>query len=264
MHRKTIPKIGATLAALGLCAGLSTSASATLVNLSTAGASAGTLNGATFSQQYLPAGTGNFDPFLTIQANGTEQGYNTPGVMDAKGGGSGNTKNINLSDLTYDVNHNVLFSLDINESNGGKPGEEDSFLILNRVILIASSTPNLSVDTLNGFLLSGTTIYDSGEGNGVQLNFDLAPGSGYSDMLMSVPLAKFSGLTGNPYIYLYSAFGDYGSLLHAGYSSSDGFEEWRSSAAGTPIPEPTTVVAGALLLLPFGVSTLRALRKRRT
>ena len=33
---------------------------------------------------------------------------------------------------------------------------------------------------------------------------------------------------------------------------------------GTAIPEPSTVVAGALLLLPFGVSTLRMLRKSRT
>lgn len=30
------------------------------------------------------------------------------------------------------------------------------------------------------------------------------------------------------------------------------------------VPEPTTVIAGALLLLPFGVTTLRALRKQRT
>jgi hypothetical protein len=29
------------------------------------------------------------------------------------------------------------------------------------------------------------------------------------------------------------------------------------------VPEPTTVIAGALLLLPFGVSTLRILRKKR-
>jgi hypothetical protein len=29
-----------------------------------------------------------------------------------------------------------------------------------------------------------------------------------------------------------------------------------------PVPEPTTVVAGALLLLPFGMSTLRSLRKK--
>ncbi len=32
---------------------------------------------------------------------------------------------------------------------------------------------------------------------------------------------------------------------------------------GAPVPEPTTMIAGALLLLPFGVSTLRVLRKSR-
>jgi hypothetical protein len=31
----------------------------------------------------------------------------------------------------------------------------------------------------------------------------------------------------------------------------------------TAVPEPTTMIAGALLLLPFGASTLRMLRKRR-
>jgi hypothetical protein len=31
-----------------------------------------------------------------------------------------------------------------------------------------------------------------------------------------------------------------------------------------PVPEPTTMIAGALLLLPFGASTLRLLRKTRT
>ncbi len=30
------------------------------------------------------------------------------------------------------------------------------------------------------------------------------------------------------------------------------------------VPEPTTMIAGALLLLPFGASTLRMLRKNRT
>jgi len=32
----------------------------------------------------------------------------------------------------------------------------------------------------------------------------------------------------------------------------------------TPVPEPTTMIAGALLLLPFGASTLRFLRRNRT
>jgi hypothetical protein len=30
----------------------------------------------------------------------------------------------------------------------------------------------------------------------------------------------------------------------------------------TVVPEPTTMIAGALLLLPFGASTLRILRRR--
>ena len=34
--------------------------------------------------------------------------------------------------------------------------------------------------------------------------------------------------------------------------------------AVAPVPEPTTMIAGALLLLPFGASTLRLLRKRQT
>ncbi len=32
----------------------------------------------------------------------------------------------------------------------------------------------------------------------------------------------------------------------------------------TPVPEPTTMVAGAMLLLPFGASTLRMLRRKQT
>jgi hypothetical protein len=37
-----------------------------------------------------------------------------------------------------------------------------------------------------------------------------------------------------------------------------------NSITVSPVPEPTTMIAGALLLLPFGASTLRMLRKRQT
>jgi len=55
-----------------------------------------------------------------------------------------------------------------------------------------------------------------------------------------------------------------------------GFSGWVSSITWTTdvpeywhgitlaVPEPTTMIAGALLLLPFGASTLRILRKNRT
>ncbi len=37
----------------------------------------------------------------------------------------------------------------------------------------------------------------------------------------------------------------------------------KVDAVPVPVPEPTTMIAGALLLLPFGASTLRILRKRQ-
>jgi hypothetical protein len=36
-----------------------------------------------------------------------------------------------------------------------------------------------------------------------------------------------------------------------------------SLAAATAVPEPSTVFAGALLLLPFGISSVRILRKHK-
>ena len=48
----------------------------------------------------------------------------------------------------------------------------------------------------------------------------------------------------------------------------DGYE-WNNNAGGfnvtvgTAVPEPSTVIAGALLLLPFGLSTFRSMRKNR-
>jgi hypothetical protein len=38
----------------------------------------------------------------------------------------------------------------------------------------------------------------------------------------------------------------------------------RATFLFTPVPEPTTMIAGAMLLLPFGLSTIRMLRKSRT
>ena len=59
---------------------------------------------------------------------------------------------------------------------------------------------------------------------------------------------------------LASPAGDYaGSMLKPVNSSMQ-----ELILTPVPVPEPTTIVAGALLLLPFGASTLRFLRKNRT
>ena len=58
------------------------SANANMVDLTTAGSS-GAINGAQFYQYSadIPTGTGVFGPFLRVQQNGTESGYNTDGAL---------------------------------------------------------------------------------------------------------------------------------------------------------------------------------------
>jgi len=46
-------------------------------------------------------------------------------------------------------------------------------------------------------------------------------------------------------------------------SSDFDYQDMVVSLTALPVPEPTTLVAGALLLLPFGMSTLRVFRKSR-
>jgi hypothetical protein len=52
-------------------------------------------------------------------------------------------------------------------------------------------------------------------------------------------------------------------LMIAGAGDFVGLSDVQQSFHQTAVPEPSTVVAGALLLLPFGVSTLRILRKNK-
>jgi hypothetical protein len=44
--------------------------------------------------------------------------------------------------------------------------------------------------------------------------------------------------------------------------TTDKPEYWHGITLATAVPEPTTMIAGALLLLPFGASTIRILRKK--
>ena len=46
-------------------------------------------------------------------------------------------------------------------------------------------------------------------------------------------------------------------------TGSDQIGSYSGALAATSVPEPSTVVAGALLLIPFGISTARILRKHK-
>jgi len=77
-------------------------------------------------------------------------------------------------------------------------------------------------------------------------------------------------LTTSSFLGSFSVTQDYSDLAGSGYLW---MTEWNGSftdpgalevADLSAVPEPTTLLAGAMMLLPFGASTLRFLRKNRT
>ena len=80
---------------------------------------------------------------------------------------------------------------------------------------------------------------------------------------------KFMGLRSEPLIFDFYAWNGNTLVDHARANWNGGGWSFTTGSAPapqvlTPVPEPTTMIAGALLLLPFGASTLRVLRKRQT
>ncbi len=237
--------VAALLAGLGLAA----SARADVVDLTTAGSS-GTINGAIF-QQISPqsTGTGVIDPFVRLQRNVTEQGYNTdarPVQFDEKTDPNF-TRSLLLSDVPV-VNINGTnyrqFLLDINESNG----QNREMLSLDQLQLFLGPVGDLNnYDTATRQLTGANLVYDldAGTDSVIKLNYDLNHGSGSGDMFAYVPDSLFTGP--NPFVYLYSHFGDqWGS----DGTSDAGFEEWSVLEANNPpvneIPGPATLLFAGL------------------
>jgi hypothetical protein len=222
---------------------------------------AGPVNGAYFEIGSIhPAGTGVFDPFLTIQNKGQEQGYNTDGPtqFDEKLQPTW-THSLLKSSLATVISPNgvasYLFTLDINESANtplisldtiqiyqGHAGNYSNLDLIHKTFADAGAVSNLAYD-----LDSGTG------GNDVLLNYNVvSKGSGASDLNVYIPIADFNNTAGNDYIYLYSHFGGYTSSPF-NFSTDAGYEEWRglpgaSSPPPTAVPLPSTAVMGLTLL----------------
>ena len=220
---------GAVLA-LGLL--LATSASATTVDLTPGPGSSGTVNGALFEfDDQQPSGTGVLDPFLRIQKTPTEQGYNTSNTtvpFDEVPPPGGFTRDLQFGELQQ-IGGDYLLVLDINEPGTGNASK----ISLDALQIYISGTASQNTTVLGDL---GTLIYDldAGEDSVVLLDYANAPGSGVSDMLMTLPSSFFAGVSASDYVILYSAFGD-------ADNSQDGFEEWAHV-----VPEPGT---GLLLWL---------------
>lgn len=217
-----------------------------------------------------PTGTGVFDPFVRLQSQGShkyEAGYNTSLGSPLDDLANSWHKDIALSSLTKVTFNNkdyYEFSLDLAEPSGGtKP-----LVTLNQVEIFGNANPapatGVGMDSTTGRAtnpgLLGSLIYDMNKNGGtdaVKLSYDFnGGGNGKDDMQLLVPVSAFGNLK---YVVFYSQFGK--DPISDGYAAEGSFEEW--SALSSPVPEPTTVIAGALLLLPFGASTLKMMRRSK-
>jgi hypothetical protein len=216
-------------------------AGAAIIDLTQAGSSA-MVGGATFATSDLHStGTGVIEPFVRIQNNGFEQGYNTSASsvpFDEKPGQW--THDLRISDLVMREIGGVLtfeFILDINQVRSGN----GRLLSLDAVQVYTSSTP--SQNTTNVASL-GTLHYDldATEENHVLLDYMLNEGSGGGDMTLFLPIAWFSTATSDDYLYLYSAFGTHSA-------ANAGFEEWALRRVEVPAPGPLSLFAAGVMLI---------------
>lgn len=236
--------MGAVVAAL-VVGVASVGAQAARIDLTGGNGSSGTANGAIFQfDTTQPTGTGVLQPFVRMQATGTEQGYNTSGrpVAFDENSTANWTHDVQLQDLRI-VGDYYEFILDINE-----PGVvPESLLSLDEIQIYTSSVGGKTTTNLSQL---GTLRYDldAGEDNHILMDY-LNAGSGVADMRALIPVSAFAGASPTDYMYFYSQFGLQEGAA-AGSGSADGYEEWAV------VPEPASA---GLLLMAMGL----LLRRRR-
>lgn len=173
------------------------------------------------------SGTGIFDPFVRLQADPTEKGYNTNGTVQ-------------FDTKTGQWTHAILASaIPVVDCNGSEPGTDtcwelfvdinDSntakYISLTDVEIWFTTNPNLVgyIDP-TGFPSGATQEYDfSGE---IQIQ-DVNQGSGRGDLRYLVPTAGHTW-TSSTYFVLFSKWGSSTAAPDGKTFSSDGgFEEWK-------------------------------------
>jgi len=235
---------------------------ADMYNLTGSGTGTAEIDGAWFyNSDPGSTGTGNIQPFLRIQKNGIEQGYNTdyraakkadneyPEMIDPW------TQSLLLSIVpTVDLGGTLYreFLLDLNQNNSA----EGRYLSLDMLEIYLGGEGNHTNHSTGGL---GTMIYEmgldgtTGASNWILLDATLNSGSGGGDMFAYIPDYLFDSEEYGDYVYLYSMFG-----VHNVANAT--FEEWAVRKGIEP--PPVVPVPGAVLLgiLGLGISGLKLRR----
>ena len=210
---------------------IATGARATVVDLinGDSGTITNSYGTATFEfTQPQPTGTGVIQPFLRVQADPSEQGYNTSGgtPFDDKAGPW--THDLTFADLvttavTISGQNYFKLLLDINEPGGSK-----STLSLDQLQFYTSPTGSQTTTNVSSL---GTLRYSFSPGDQVLMDAARNNGSGSGDMYAFIPVSAFAGTASTDFVYMYCAFGNTNA-------SEGGFEEW--TLVVNPIPEAST------------------------
>ena len=164
-------------------------------------------------------GTGVFQPFVRLQKNATQRGYNTGGTLEFDEMSSSNfTHDMALGAvpvITVDGTPYRQFRLDINQK------ASDPLLSLDVLRIYLHNTANITgYNPATGtFASPATEIWELDPDSYVKLNYSNFPGSGNGDMELLIPNSLFTGCAGTCYVTLYSEFGSQ-------FPANDGFEEW--------------------------------------
>jgi hypothetical protein len=193
-----------------------------------------------------PAGSGFLDNmdnvFLTLRANGMEEGYNTDAQkapFDAQRDPTRFYDSLQVKDLnlvTYGGADYYQFLIDINEPNSA----DKSMISLDTIKIYTSSTGGQTTTDVDSL---GVKRFDLDlPADSYVLYDDLNSGSGQGDIAFFIPAAAFLqdgflGLTAanaDDYVYLYAKFG---SNVGADWTTQGGYEEFWTAKGLTPVPE---------------------------
>jgi len=224
-----------------------------------------------------PAGTGVFDPFLTIErdANGNprgiERGYNTDGVLYLDQQRPHWNTLLTLGDLavsTINGGSYYAFELDANE-----PGADKSIISVDNVRIYTSSSDNTSsvknnennLDSLGDLRWAMNNPLKVGNDykadEWIKLDANLSDqlkkangGSGWSDMILYVPVSAFAGALPTDLVWFYNLNGVH-ITADGNLAAEAGYEEWRATfKEGVSVPDggATLILLGSALTGLFG------------